>query len=130
MEIQGREKIEVNVKQDIALKGKHIFDDFYNFTDGVRTMFLIHRPKEGGKNNGKAFVKKVVTANSEEFYVQLLKLLDEKERADMPYRIYSSLNARDIEKAIRQFKFEQLEADYYDDESRHNFYYDVRNRFI
>lgn len=116
------------------MKAKHIFEEFRFFSDGVRVLFLIHRNKEGGETNNTK-VRKIITKNSEEFYLELIKLVDEKERAAMlrepiPYRIYSSVNARDIEKAIRQFKFEQLEADYYDDESRHSFYYDTKNRFV
>lgn len=130
MNKQDKNKVEANVKADIVLKARHIFDDFKDFTDGVRCLFLIHRNKEGGDTNNTK-VRKVITKNSQEFYVELLKLVDEKERnLTIPYRIYSSVNARDVEKAIRQFKLEQLEADYYDTESRHSFYYDSKNRFI
>lgn len=134
MNKKDKTKIESNVKYDILLKAKHIFDEFKFFSDGVRVLFLIHRNKEGGETNNTK-VRKVITRDSEEFRLELIKLIDEKERAAMlrepiPYRIYSSVNARDIEKAIRQFKFEQLESDYYDDESRHNFYYDSKNRFV
>ncbi len=123
-------KIESNVKADIIMKAKHIFDDFKPYTDGIRVLFLIHRNKEGGETNNTK-VEKLISINSEEFYLQLLKLLDIKERnLGTPYRIYSSLNPRNIEKGIRQFKYEQLEADYYDPEQKHNFYHDIRNRFI
>ena len=37
---------------------------------------------------------------------------------------------RDIDKSIREFKFRQLEADYYDVESRNAFYRDIKNRWI
>lgn len=129
MNKKDKTKIESNVKYDILLKSNHIYDEFKFFTDGVRVMFLIHRNKEGGETNNTK-VRKVITRDSEEFRLELIKLIDEKERSELPYRIYSSVNARDIEKAIRQFKFEQLEADYYDDESRHGFYYDSKNRFV
>ncbi len=134
MNKKDKTKVEANVKHDIVLKANHIFDEFKNFTEGVRVLFLIHRNKEGGDTNNTK-VRKVITRDSEEFRLELIKLVDEKERAMMlkeplPYRIYSCVNARDIEKAIRQFKFEQLEADYYDDDSRHSFYYDTKNRFV
>lgn len=134
MNKKDKTKVESNVKQDIVMKAKHIFEEFRSFSDGVRVLFLIHRNKEGGETNNTK-VRKIITKDSEEFYLELIKLVDEKERAmllrePIPYRIYSSVNARDIEKAIRQFKFEQLEADYYDDTSRHSFYYDTKNRFV
>lgn len=129
MNKKDKTKVEANVKYDILLKANHIYDEFKNFTDGVRVLFLIHRNKEGGETNNTK-VRKVISTSSEEFRLELIKLVDEKERSGLPLRIYSSVNARDIEKAIRQFKFEQLEADYYDDESRHGFYYDTKNRFV
>ena len=134
MNKKDKTKVEANVKADVIMRANHIYDEFKFFTDGVRVMFLIHRNKEGGETNNTK-VRKVITRDKEEFRLELIKLVDEKERAAMlrepiPYRIYSSVNARDIEKAIRQFKFEQLEADYYDDESRRSFYYDSKNRFV
>lgn len=125
-------KKESNFKADTVLKANHIMDEFKNFSDGIRVMILMHRPKEGGKDGGyKATIKRTVTRDSNEFKIALLEFLDFKERnTDIPYRIYSAVNSRDIEKAIRQLKFEQLEADYYDTESRHGFYFDIKNRFI
>ena len=134
MNKKDKTKVESNVKADVLMRANHIYDDFKFFANGVRVLFLIHRNKEGGETNNTK-VRKVITRNKEEFRLELIKLVDEKERAAMlreplPYRIYSCVNARDIEKAIRQFKFEQLEADYYDDELRHGFYYDSKNRFV
>lgn len=127
----SRAKLESNVKQDIKMKASHIIDDFHHYIDGTRVLFLMHRKKEGLKEtNNHTHVKKVITRGSEEFQYELEKLLDEKERSNIPYRIYSAVNSRDVEKAIRQFKFEQLNADYYDDDSRHSFYYDLENRFM
>ncbi len=134
MNKKDKKKVEANIKADVVLRANHIFDEFKEFTDGVRCLFLIHRNKEGGETNNTKF-RKIISKDSEEFRLELIKLVDEKERAGIanppiPYRIYSCVNARDIEKAIRQFKFEQLEADYYDSESRHSFYYDTKNRFV
>jgi len=129
MNKKEKKKVELNVKADIVLRANHIFDNFKEFSDGVRVLFLIHRNKEGGETNNTK-VKKIITRDSDEFRLELIKLVDEKERSELPYRIYSSVNGRDIEKAIRQFKFEMLEADYYSDEDRQGFYYDSKNRFI
>lgn len=120
----------VNVVARVKLATDHIYDKFKNYTDGVRVLFLIHRNKEGGATNNTK-VRKVITKNTKEFYEELYKLVEEKQNTkDIPYRIYSSVNARDIKKAIRKFKFDQLEADYYDEESSLGFYYDIKNRFI
>lgn len=130
MNKKDKNKVESNVKQDILREANNIFDDFTSFSTGVRVLFLIHRNKEGGETNNTK-VRKVITRDSEEFRLELIKLYDEKERSkNIPYRIYSSLNSRDIKKAIRKFKYEQLEADYYDGEQHQQFYYDCKNRFI
>lgn len=121
--------IEDNVSQSILKKANDIFDTFKNYSDGVRVLFLIHRNKEGGETNNTK-TRKVITKSSQEFKAELIKLVEEKENSNIPYRIYSALNPRNIKKAIRKFKFEQLEADYYDEEQSQNFYYDIKNRFI
>lgn len=128
--VYDRTKKESVIKQDVLRKAKDIFDNFVDYTDGIRVLFLIHRNKEGGETNNTK-VRKIITKNSKEFFNELCKLVDEQTREkEIPYRIYSSLNARNVEKAIHKFKQEQLDADYYDNESRHSFYYDLKNRFI
>ncbi len=111
-------------KEDILKK-------FEGFTDGVRVLILVQRNKEGGNNRrDKGSIKRKVSKNKEEFAEILSEFLEIKNSSDIPLRIYSSVNPRNIEKAIRLFKFEQLEADFYDIENKHNFYYDIRNRWV
>lgn len=113
MNKKDKTKVEVNVKEDILKRADGIFSDFKNFTDGTRVLFLIHRNKEGGETNNTK-VLKIVTTNSEDFRLELIRLVDEKERRFLiPYRIYASVNNRSIKKAIRQFKYEQLDAEFY-----------------
>jgi len=105
-----------------------IMKKFEGFTDGVRLLMLTKRVKEGGKFNRPDWnAKRIVSKNKEDFEEILDLLLDVK---DTDYRIYSSVNTRDIEKGIRKFKIEQLEADYYCEKDRHKFYYDIKNRWI
>ena len=103
-----------------------------DFRNGYRVLMLHQRGKHGGHNRPDWHVIKRISTNEQEFEVQLNALRDMRQRAENSdlLRIYSCVNRRDIEKAIRQFKFEQLEADYYDSENRHKFYRDVKNRFI
>jgi hypothetical protein len=115
---------EIKIKRAAA-----IFEQFKGFTHGYRCLFLVQRHKEGGETNNSKLIKKV-TNGPDEFYDALLELVSEKMDSKFPLRIYSAVNERDFEKAIRKFKFEQLEADYYDDEQRNNFYLDIKNRFI
>ena len=110
---------------------EEIIKQFKDFTDGVRMIMLIHRGKEGGANNRTdRFSKRKISTSKKEFEYILKEFLELKKISELPLRIYSSLNKRDIEKGIREFKRQQLDADYYDIESRNNFYLDIRNRFL
>lgn len=130
MNKKDKNKVEANVKHDILVKANHIFDTFKKYSDGVRVLFLIHRNKEGGDTNNTK-TRKVVAKDSEEFRLELIKLVDEKEREMViPYRVYSSINPRDIKKAIRKFRYEQLDAESYGDEQYQDFYYNIKDRFI
>ncbi len=101
------------------------------FSDGIRMIMLCRRNKEGKETTqrDKANLRKITT-NKEEFLKVYNEFLEIKNKSEEPLRIYSCVNKRDIRKAIRNFKFEQLEADYYDEENRNNFYFDIKNRWI
>lgn len=124
-----RNKIEKAVVQDTYNRAKGIAEDFIQFIDGWRVLFLMQRHRDGGETNNTK-LRKIITKNPKEFIDALYELSLEKENSDLPLRIYSAVNERDFDKAIRNFKFEQLEADYYDQEQNQNFYLDIKNRFI
>lgn len=116
--------------EDVVIKtARDIFLNFGEFAGGFRVLFLIHRHKEGGATNNTK-VRKIITRNVDEWKSAVLILEKEKVESESPLRVYASVNERNFKKAIRQFKFEQLEADYYDTEQMENFYLDVKNRFI
>lgn len=106
-----RNKKEISYKEDILRMAEDIVYDFAYFTTGYRVLFLIHRNKEGGDTNNTK-VRKVIVYNSLEYIDALYGILMEKSKSDLPLRIYASVNERDFEKAIRQFKQEQLDSDY------------------
>lgn len=86
------------------------------------------RGKDGGKNTGGDRVAvKVITRNKEEFEKTLQALID---GASENERIYATVDARDIEKGIRNFKLRQLDAEYYGVDERHGFYIDSANRVV
>ena len=109
-----------------------IMETFKNFTDGHRMIMLTLRGKEGGKvNNPDKVSRRKISANKEEFKKILEEFLKIKNSSpNIPLRIYSSVNARDINKGIREFKRRQLESDYYDEDSKYKFYLDIKNRFL
>ena len=101
------------------------------FSDGIRMIMLCQRNKEGRDTNKtyRASLKKITT-NKEEFIKVFEEFQEIKSKSDKPLRIYSCVNKRDIDKGIMNFKREQLETDYYNKESRDNFYFDIKNRWI
>lgn len=104
---------------------------FKPFMYGVRMIMLTHRSKEGGKMNqpDRVAVRRI-SKNQDEFMEIFNEFTKMKDSDPRPLRIYSSVNPRNVEKAIMHFKHKQLDADYYDEESRHGFYYDIKNRWI
>lgn len=94
----------------------------------MRVLLLMLRAKDGGsaKTDRKA-VKKVVTQTPVEFDTALAEL---RARWQPDERIYSTVDARSIDKAVRLFKFRQLEADYFALADKQSFYLDLENRWI
>jgi len=105
-----------------------IMNQFDGFTDGVRFLMLTHRSKEGGKNRDRKQTYKKFSRNEKEFKEIVIEYLEIISKSNIPYRIYSSVNKRNVNKAIREFKRLQLDADY--DECTSDFYFDVKNRWI
>lgn len=99
------------------------------FTDGIRILMLCQRAKDGDKCVNKSELKKV-SANKKEFMKIYAELKMIKDSSLLPLRIYSSVNRRDINKAIMNFKREQLEADFYSETDRNHFYFNIENRWI
>jgi hypothetical protein len=115
-----------NVKEEFILAAKKIAAAHVGFTSGCRVLFLINRHVDDTK------LRAYIVRNDEEWIMALGKLLQEQaDYKSLPrLRIYQSLNSRNIEKGIMHFKHMQLDADYYDTESRQSFYLDVRNRIV
>lgn len=129
MKTWDKVKSPISFAEEKEKRAKDIFDEFRSFSTGYRVLFLIQRHKEGGEvNNTK--LRKIITRSPEEYFEAIKTLLDELMTSELPMRIYASVNERNFNKAIRQFKYEQLDADYYDQIQKENFYLDVKNRFI
>jgi len=124
-----RKKSKKAVDEDIEKQCRDIMQEFRLFTNNYHVLFLIHRNKEGGDTNNSK-IRKIIVRNNGEYKTELINLLTEKHESELPLRIYASLNERNFDKAIRQFKYEQLDADYFDQVQKENFYLDLKNRFI
>ena len=95
-----------------------IIDHPESFTEGVRVLSLVSRNKD--KADAPNLSK--VSYSSKEFFTILEEF---KKKAVVGQRIYASLEQRDTDKAIREFKRRQLDADY--DQDPLTFYKRLRN---
>lgn len=124
-----RNKKRSAVSEDALREAKSIAEDFIGFTDGVRVLQLILRKADGGGTNNTK-LKSVITTNTKEFIDCLARLIEERSFMDSDLRIYSCVNDRNFNKAIRHFKHVQLDADYGSDEMLESFYYNIHNKFV
>ncbi len=100
------------------------------FTDGIRGILLLRRNKDGEEGNAQRKAIKRISRSTEEWRALVCELRDIQQSTHQGYRIYSSVNSRDISKAIHEFKRRQLETDYGNVYEFHSFYCDIKNRFF
>lgn len=100
------------------------------FTDGIRGIMLLRRNKDGETGNAQRKAIKRISRDTDDWKEIVRELRHMQQHSHQGYRIYSSVNSRDITKAIHEFKRRQLETDYGNMWEFHNFYCDVKNRFF
>lgn len=107
-------------------------NEFHGHTHGYRLLMLMHCKKDGA-DKSTVLHERIITKNPEEFeqalYEMMMTAVSECSK-DREMRIYSSVNARDPKKAIREFKRRQLEHDYGDQDDMMDFYNDLGNQWI
>lgn len=124
-----RNKKDKVIPEEALREANAIVDDFEIFTSGIRVLQLIQRKSDrGGSNNTK--LKSIITTNTNEFVNALASLIETKNRSTTPLRIYSAANDRIFHKAVRHFKYQQLDAEYGDADAITKFYYNVHNKFV
>lgn len=117
--------------ENIQREAEAIARRFEDYTHGFRGILLLHRKKDGfdGAYPQRDSYKRIV--NGYDDYVNCLcEFLDLQAKSDAELRIYASCNPRDINKAIRTFKTNQLDNDYADEDTHSGFYRDIHNRFF
>ena len=114
---------------NINKRVEQIMSEFNGYTGGCRLLMLMHRKKDGA-DRSTIMQRRVITNNSAEFEVELTKMVYEAAYSLEELRVYSSVNERDPEKAIREFKRRQLDMDYVKPEERMGFYMDIKNQWI
>jgi len=116
----------MNIEKETA----KIMTNFYFQSQGLRVIYLMHRKKERGINVDKKQHKKISfnETDFEKIISEFLQIM--KDNPKIPFRIYSSANERDFDKAIRNFKIRQIEAEFDGAKTKKSFYSDMKNRLI
>lgn len=100
------------------------------FKMGYRGILLLHRSKDGEKGNAQRNAIKKISSCPEEFDACVAELREIQRTSHPTHRLYSSVNVRIMDKAIREFKRRQLDIDYEGDFIKGEFYSDIKNRFF
>lgn len=122
------------IMKEMHNPGKKLIEDLDSvpeiFTDGVRGIMLLRRNKDGEEGNAQRKAIKRISRDTHEWKAFIRELYELQQTSHQGYRIYSSVNSRDITKAIHEFKRRQLETDYGNMHEFESFYCDVKNRFF
>lgn len=97
---------------------------------GYRILMLMKRNKDRAEGELRTTDRKnvkVIVCGVEQFDQELARLSAMRFPDE---RIYSSINARSMHKAIRMFKERQLQNDYESTKNKEAFYFDIQNRFL
>lgn len=120
--------------EDTNTQCDELCDKFKDFTDGVRVILLVERKKDGqGHNKPQKHAMRWVTNGSKQYAKYLYKALFQQKVLNMQgsvYRIYSSVNPRNMEKGILHFKHEQLDSEHGAKDQCLDWYRDIQDRFI
>ena len=92
------------------------------FKSGTRILLLVNRNKDGTSE------KLTITRVSHDIETFDKKLLELYNSSNTGSRIYASASSRDLEKAVRRFKHNQLDADY--DANPLDFYKNLNARWV
>lgn len=98
--------------------------------DGYRGILLIRRNKDGEPGNAQRRAFKQISSNADHWRKIIAQFQHLQQTSHPDYRIYSSVNPRNMSKAIHEFKRRQLEFDYGNNAELDEFYRDIENRFF
>ncbi len=101
-----------------------------SFKEGYRGILLICRNKDGQIGNAQRKSFKKITNGIKEWEEAVEKFRHLRDSSYPTHRIYSSVNSRNMNKAIHEFKRRQLEFDYGNNTELDEFYRDIENRFF
>lgn len=126
-----RTKKIAHLEEDLETQAKGIMSEFRPFIEGTRYLTLLHRQKDGGstdeyKRRGGYYI----TQDAVEYKDALVRLLALKAISSKPYRLYASVNPRDMKKAEKAFKMDMLVCDFDDGENKAYFWKRLASKWV
>lgn len=119
------------LEDELYDKAKTICREFAPFITGTRYLTMLHRSKDDGpateyKRRGAYFV----VHDEAEYLNALVRLLTLQIVSSKPYRIYASVNSRNIAKAEKAFKMDMLVTDFDAGENKRWFWERLPSKWI
>lgn len=97
------------------------------FTQGVNVLMLIDRGVQNSNKGSKRWINKIISTNQDEFHSAAEKLIELQSHIGNPdIRLYSSINPRKMQKAIKLFKHNQIDLN---DDNETKFYRRINDSF-
>lgn len=104
-----------------------IIKEYAEYTDGVRVLMLLDRSIGNTNKGSKRWLNKLISTNPIEFHKCLIKLLSlQYYLNDHHIRLYSCLNSRKMDSAIKLFKHKQLDVV---NDNEYSFYKNINDSF-
>lgn len=112
-----------SLREKAKQQTEDIVEKFDGLLDGTRVLMLLLREKDGGSHNEfKRRCITEVTHDKEQLQRKLEQMIYFSVTSDEPYRVYMTVNDRNIRNAERVIKERMLMVDFSDEDNRDFFY--------
>lgn len=119
------------VEGELESEADRLMAEFALFTSGTRYLTLLHRSKDDGPaTEYKRRVGWFITHNEADYRNALISLLGRQILSSRPFRLYTSLNARNISKAEKAFKMDMLTLDFDAGENKRSFWERLPEKWV
>lgn len=103
----------------------------FEFYNGVRVQMLLDRSNNNINKGSKRWVNKLISYNKDSMLENVEKLLLQQEAIGNPaVRLYSCVNARKMDHAIRMFQHKMIDLPWSDGIERQRFFRNLNSEFV
>lgn len=101
----------------------------FDYKHGIRILILIQRKKDGGTQEDRSSIRRISGSNFD-FDKHVSELWNIAMEEGGPWRLYSSVNARDWFKALRLYRIQQIEKETHMIHEQVDFYMQSQNQVL